>query len=129
VQQQLAVMNGLSLAASPAGTEGSAARSGAAPRSGGRQGNGESAVTEAEIYRELTALFHDIFDDETITLSPSMTAEDVDGWDSFTHVNLIVAAEQRFGIKFGTAELESMKNVGELARLIGRKLGNVTVGA
>ncbi|PKL99957.1 MAG: acyl carrier protein, partial [Gammaproteobacteria bacterium HGW-Gammaproteobacteria-9] len=50
-------------------------------------------------------------------------ADDIDGWDSQTHVLLIVAAEQRFGIKFRTAELESLKNVGHFAQLIQTKLG------
>ena len=54
-------------------------------------------------------------------LTPGTTADQIEGWDSQTHVLLIVAAEQRFGIKFRTSELESLKNVGHFANLIREK--------
>ncbi|MCW3149104.1 acyl carrier protein [Stutzerimonas stutzeri] len=79
-------------------------------------------MNEKEILAALTQVFHDVFDDDTIVLSPETTADYIDGWDSQTHVLLIVAAEQRFGIKFRTAELESLKNVGHFVQLIGSKL-------
>ncbi|MCQ2030736.1 acyl carrier protein [Stutzerimonas zhaodongensis] len=79
-------------------------------------------MTEADVLKELTAVFHDVFDDDSIVLSPEMTANDIDGWDSQTHVMLTVAAEQRFGIKFKTAELESLRNVGHFAQVISAKL-------
>ncbi len=79
-------------------------------------------MTEADVLKELTAVFHDVFDDDSIVLSPEMTANDIDGWDSQTHVMLTVAAEQRFGIKFRTAELESLRNVGHFAQVISAKL-------
>jgi len=75
-----------------------------------------------DIYRELTSIFHDIFDDESIVLRPELTAADLPEWDSFNHINLIVAVEQRFKIKFQTAELEELHSVGELANLINEKL-------
>lgn len=71
---------------------------------------------------QLTAIFRDLFDDDTITLRPGLTASDVPEWDSFNHINLIVAVEARFGIKFQTAELESMQTVGQLVDLIQSKL-------
>lgn len=77
---------------------------------------------EEQIYAELTDVFRDVMDDETIVLRPDLTADDVEEWDSFNHINLIVATEQRFGIKFQTAELESMQNVGHLVEIIRRKL-------
>ncbi len=79
-------------------------------------------MTEADVLKELTAVFHDVFDDDSIVLSPEMTANDIDGWVSQTHVMLTVAAEQRFGIKFRTAELESLRNVGHFAEVISKKL-------
>lgn len=79
-------------------------------------------MTEADVLKELTAVFNDVFDDDSIVLSPEMTANDIDGWDSQTHVMLTVAAEQRFGIKFKTAELESLRNVGHFAQVISAKL-------
>jgi acyl carrier protein len=75
-------------------------------------------MNENDILIELTQVFRDVFDDDDIVLTPEMTADNIDGWDSQTHVILIVAAEQRFGIKFRTAELESLKNVGHFAQLI-----------
>lgn len=74
------------------------------------------------IYSQLTEIFHDTFDDDTIVLSPELTAADVPEWDSFNHINLIVAVEQRFKIKFQTAELEQLHTVGHLVELIQSKL-------
>jgi acyl carrier protein len=79
-------------------------------------------MQQQEIYTQLTTIFHDLFDDDTIVLNPGLTAADVPEWDSFNHINLIVAIEARFGVKFQTAELESMQTVGHLADLIQSKL-------
>lgn len=79
-------------------------------------------MQESEIYRKLTEIFHDIFDDASIEISPEMTAADVPEWDSFNHINLIVAIEAEFHIKFQTAELEAIHNVGALAGRIEKKL-------
>lgn len=73
------------------------------------------------VLQELTELFRDLFDDESLELNDDTTADQVEGWDSQMHVMLIVAAEQRFGIKFRTAELESLRNVGQFAQLIESK--------
>jgi acyl carrier protein len=75
-----------------------------------------------DIYKDLLSIFRDLFDDENIMLSPDMTADDIDGWDSLTHINLIVVIEAHFGIKFKTAEIEAMHNVGHLATAIEKKL-------
>ena len=79
-------------------------------------------MTQQDIYPKLTGIFRDIFDDGTLELSPGLTASDVPEWDSFNHINLIVAIESQFGVKFQTAELESMQTVGHLADLIQTKL-------
>lgn len=63
-----------------------------------------------------------MFDDDDIALSVDTTAKDIEGWDSQAHVNLIVAAEVRFGVRFRTAELESLRDVGQFAQLIRTKL-------
>lgn len=83
-------------------------------------------MTEAEIYAGLTDIFHDIFDDDTIVLRSEMTADDVPEWDSHNHLAIIVATEVRFGVKFQTAELESLRNVGELAQCVERKVNAPT---
>ena len=79
-------------------------------------------MDHANIDARLTAIFRDIFDDDTLELRPAMTAADVAEWDSFNHINLIVATEAKFGIKFQTAEIESLKNIGHFEDLITKKL-------
>ena len=79
-------------------------------------------MTQQDIYPKLTGIFRDLFDDDALELRPGLTATDVPEWDSFNHINLIVAIEAKFGIKFQTAELESMQTVGHLADLIQSKL-------
>jgi len=64
----------------------------------------------------------DIYDQLTLVLTPNLSAADVPEWDSFNHINLIVAIESRFKIKFRTAELEELHTVGHLAVLIAKKL-------
>ena len=76
---------------------------------------------EAEVYQELTDIFRDLFEDDALVLSPSTTAADIPDWDSQNHINLIVMAEARFGIRFRTAELDSLRNVGEFVALIQAK--------
>ena len=75
-----------------------------------------------EIYAQLTPIFRDVLDDESLVLTPELTAAEVPEWDSFNHINLIVAVEARLKIKFHTAELESMRSVGHLVALIEKKL-------
>ncbi len=81
-------------------------------------------MTEQQIYTRLTEVFQDVFDDESIALYPAMTAKELPGWDSLNHVNLIVAAEAAFHIKFRTAELESLRNVGHFVQVIETKTGS-----
>jgi acyl carrier protein len=76
----------------------------------------------AGIYRQLTEIFRDVFDDDTIVLTPETTAADIHDWDSANHVNLIVAIEVRMKIKFKTIEVEALHNVGNLVGLIEQKL-------
>jgi acyl carrier protein len=79
-------------------------------------------MEQQEIYARLTEIFHDLFDDDTLVLTPGLSAAEVPEWDSFNHINLIVAVEDGFKIKFQTAELESLQTVGHLADLIQKKL-------
>ena len=79
-------------------------------------------MTSDQIYTQLTDIFRDLFDDDSIVLTPETTAAEIPGWDSFNHINLIVATEARFKIKFNTAEIESLHNVGHLVQVISAKL-------
>jgi acyl carrier protein len=74
-----------------------------------------------QLRSRLTQTFRDVFDDSGLVISDGMTAEDVEQWDSLSHINLIVALEREFRIKFTTGEVGNLKNVGELVALIQRK--------
>ena len=80
-------------------------------------------MTREEIYGKLNEVFQDVFDDEDITVNDSTVAADVDGWDSLEHINLIVAVERCFGIKFTMGETTGLKNVGEIVYRIIAHLG------
>ena len=80
-------------------------------------------MTREEIYVKLNEVFQDVFDDEDITVSDATVAADVDGWDSLEHINLIVAVERCFGIKFTMGETTGLKNVGEMVDRIIAHLG------
>lgn len=80
-------------------------------------------MTEPEIYAALTEVFHQVLEDDSIVLTPTTTADDVEGWDSMNHIFIVVELEKRFGIKFHAAEMEELKNVGELVHLVKQKLG------
>jgi acyl carrier protein len=75
---------------------------------------------------QIREVFREVFQDDDLSLTESTTAADVDGWDSLVHINLIIALEKRFGIKFATAEISRLNsasaNVGTLFELVGKKL-------
>lgn len=71
---------------------------------------------------KLNAIFCTVFDDNNIIITPTTTANDVYGWDSLSHVNLIVAVEANFGIRFNQKDLLKQRNVGDLITDIQRKL-------
>jgi acyl carrier protein len=79
-------------------------------------------MTEAEIYDELTQVFRQVLENDTIVLNADTTAEDVEGWDSMNHIFIVAELEKRFGLKFRAAEMEELKNVGELMSLLRQKL-------
>lgn len=71
-----------------------------------------------EIFKGLNEVFKDVFDDEDIVVTAETTADDIEDWDSLEHINLIVAVEKKFGMKFSMGEVTTMKNVGEMAEII-----------
>ena len=79
-------------------------------------------MTDAEIRERLTQVFRQVFDDDALAIHDTMTADDIEDWDSLNHVNLVVATEKQFGVRFKTKEVHALKNVGDLVALIGRKL-------
>ncbi|MFW5669378.1 MAG: acyl carrier protein [Acetivibrio ethanolgignens] len=75
-------------------------------------------MTQEKIYELLNEVFRDVFDDEDIEVTAEMTADDIEDWDSLEHINLVVAVEQCFKMKFTMGEVTSMKNVGEMVEII-----------
>ena len=70
------------------------------------------------IYSRLNKVFRDVFDDDSITVNPKTTANDIEDWDSLEHITLIAAVEKEFKMKFKMGEIASMKNVGEMANIV-----------
>jgi acyl carrier protein len=80
-------------------------------------------MQEQEIYGALTEIFRDVFMRDDLTLRPELTAKDVPGWDSFKQIEIIIAIEEKYQIKFRTRELDGLHNVGDLARTVLAKIG------
>lgn len=76
------------------------------------------------LIKQVEGIFKDILDEESLSLSRETTANDVDGWDSLTHIQLIVAIEKNFKVKFTSKEILSWKNVGELIDSLQSKVTN-----
>ena len=76
-----------------------------------------------EVKNRLTDIFRDVFNDPSLVLNENMTADDVEAWDSLSHINMIVAVEKGFGVKFTTRDVRSLKKVGDLIALIKQKVG------
>ena len=70
----------------------------------------------------LNTVFRQVFDDDSLVVTRATSAKDIEEWDSLSHLNLVMAVEQRFGIKIALGELRSLKNVGEMSDLIAKKL-------
>lgn len=83
-----------------------------------------SRVAEREdsaLLERLQEIMADVFDDDDLTITVETTADDVEDWDSLSHIRLMVAIEREFGVKFSNAEIEGLTNVGELIDLIKQK--------
>lgn len=75
-------------------------------------------MSREEVFERLTGVFRDVFDDEEIILTEETTAEDIEDWDSFEHINLVVAVENEFSFKIPMGKVVTMKNVGEMIDII-----------
>jgi acyl carrier protein len=75
-------------------------------------------MQETEVYEQLTAIFRDVFMKDDLQLKPELTAKDVPGWDSFKQIEIVLGIEEKYGIKFHTRDLDSLRNVGDLARVV-----------
>jgi acyl carrier protein len=78
-------------------------------------------VEKSEIESRLTPIFRDVFSDDALVVTEGMTAAEVPTWDSLSNINMIIAVEKAFGVKFSIKDVRNLKNVGELLDLIKRK--------
>jgi acyl carrier protein len=79
-------------------------------------------VDQPQIYTRLASVFRDVLDEDDLVLTPEITADDVDGWDSLSHIRLVLAVSKAFGVKFSASEIGGLKNVGEFVELIQKKM-------
>jgi acyl carrier protein len=78
-------------------------------------------MTRQEVVERVQAVFQDVFDDPKMLIRDDLAAKDVEDWDSLTHVNLVTAIEKEFSVRFALAEIQALKNVGDLVELVLRK--------
>ena len=78
-------------------------------------------MTRSEILEKATAIFRDVFDDESIVISEATTAADIEAWDSLSHITLINAIESAFDFKFTMKDVLGMKNVGEMIDILEKR--------
>lgn len=76
-----------------------------------------------EIKERLQEIFRDVFDDEELEIREDISAKDIEDWDSLAQINLIIAIEKEFGVKFNLEEVSKLKNIGEMLEQIRTKLG------
>ncbi len=78
-------------------------------------------MTTSEVYKRLSTVLQEVFDDDELEATPNLTASDVEGWDSLKHIRLVLSVEKAFHISFSASEIGNLKNIGELASLIETK--------
>ena len=79
-------------------------------------------MTRSEISQKLEQILHAVFQNDSIVIRDDLTAEDIEEWDSLNHINLIVAVEKEFHVRFTTREVYAANNVGEFIDLVAKKL-------
>ena len=79
-------------------------------------------MTDSSILERLTPLLRNVFDHDDLLATPELTAHQVNGWDSLGNVRFFIEVEREFSVRFSATEISSLKNIGQLAALISRKL-------
>jgi len=79
-------------------------------------------MTEPEVYAKITAILREVFDRDDIEATPTLAADQVEGWDSFKQVEILIAVQEEFSVKFSSRELDSLKNVGDLVNIVVSKV-------
>ena len=80
-------------------------------------------MNRTEIMAKLNEIFCDVFDDEDIVLTDATNSDDIEDWDSLEQINMLVAIEKQFSIKFSLADVADLENVGAMVDLIERMVG------
>lgn len=75
-----------------------------------------------EIYPKLTQIFRDVFGDDSLVATPTMTAKDVAGWDSLRNIRLMLTIEKAYGVRFSASEIGKLQNVADLVHLVQAKI-------
>ena len=75
-----------------------------------------------QFLERLQPIFRDVFDDINLIIVPTSNSDSIEGWDSLAHINLVSAVEQEFKIRFALGELQTLKNVGDMIELMGKKI-------
>ena len=75
-------------------------------------------MTREVIFERINAIFRDVFDDDSIVVVDETMADHIEDWDSLMHINLVLAIESEFGVKFSLSEVIGFQNVGEVADVI-----------
>lgn len=78
-------------------------------------------IPDRDIYAVLAGIFSDVFLRDDIPLSPTLSAKEVNGWDSFKQIEIVMATEEYFTMKFTSAELDNMQQLGDLVRIVGER--------
>lgn len=78
-------------------------------------------ISDQKIYNALSVIFSDVFLRDEIVLTPQLSARDVEGWDSFKQIEIVMATEEHFAMKFTSAELDNLRNLGDLARIVAER--------
>jgi acyl carrier protein len=79
-------------------------------------------MEEPQVYARLAEIFQNVFDEDSIAVTPKLSADDVEGWDSLTHIRLMLTVEKAFNAKFSVSEIGRLENVGDLVALIKEKM-------
>lgn len=82
----------------------------------------EHRMTHEDILSAFTQILRDLLLDDSIVLTMQTRREDIPNWDSFNYINFIVAVEEKFGVKFKVADVESFENVGAIVAQTGKML-------
>ena len=79
-------------------------------------------MSREEVFDKVQEIFRDVFDDETLTISDKTNSDEIEDWDSFEHISLLISMEKAFSMKFDIKEVNLLENVGEMIDLILRKM-------